>query len=293
MSNHYKNSGPMVLLSRLVYKYKIDITEAEGKKKLCRYKITENWHVVTEIRPESNAAKIISIIPKKIIEQTVFTQVTKEELNNNATLATMLPNFDPSISKCFYAEISGKLYVLLEKDLKKQVSRTLKNSKSVLHKVYEMEEIPVTEIENKRKSNIPGFILKDDGKYFYTEVPPKIGFNLEITTGHHMCSFGNDDCNRLSPDTDERGGCAKVRDQYKRIEKYHFIISGFETINTRQRSFVVLKCNNYEKRLPREPRSKNEVQSLKLQLANLYFDDDIQSYAEVRERKFRNNENFS
>lgn len=106
---------------------------------------------------------------------------------------------------------------------------------------YELTEISVTDLISKRKSGLPMFLLKQDGKYFYTEIPNDISFLASDILGSHLC--GN--CARMSPATDAGGGCAKVRNRVGRIERYPWITLGYETINTNVKSMVICNCQHF------------------------------------------------
>lgn len=110
---------------------------------------------------------------------------------------------------------------------------------------------PLTEVTPKmlsvyRSSEAAGFVLKVDGKFYYTKIPKNSNFSPFPFIGEHKCSTVGHECRRLSAKSDEQGGCAKVRDRYKCIENYPWITKGYETFNTFVESFVVIDCLHYE-----------------------------------------------
>ena len=129
--------------------------------------------------------------------------------------------------------------------------------------IFPLQEITKTELFGKRLSGKPGFVFKADGKYLYAQIPKEFNFvHAELLPGaQHQCScHPGKTCSRMSAASDEDGGCHKVRDlsvdttrgitpqklkPAKRIEKYPFILKGYETFNTDYESFGVLECSNY------------------------------------------------
>jgi len=109
---------------------------------------------------------------------------------------------------------------------------------------FPLKEVTIGELYIARCGKIPGFVLKEGERYFYTKIPAKLNF-VSLSIGEHKCGK---ECLHLSALSDEEGGCEKVRDiRNKMIEKYPFIVRGYETFNTKHDSFRVLECKNYQK----------------------------------------------
>lgn len=114
----------------------------------------------------------------------------------------------------------------------------------------EMVEFPLTEvsvdaIQELRDSGNPVFLYKENNKLYYTELPAKIHYDV-LLAGEHQCASATSDCRRLSAETDERGGCKKVRDRHLKLENYPFIKKGYQVFNTSNNCLVVLECKNFE-----------------------------------------------
>ena len=120
--------------------------------------------------------------------------------------------------------------------------KTFVSSTKECIKEVPLREIQVEKIKPLRKSGKPGIVIKDNGKYYYAEIDPEIKMVPEDMLGPHMCAQL---CHRLSPASDEKGGCAKVRGHSFFIERFDFIKLGYETFNVPTESFIVSKCSNY------------------------------------------------
>ena len=169
-------------------------------------------------------------------------------------------------------------------------------SKKKIDEKVEPLVFPLTEVTPKslaayRKKGIPSFVLKVDGKLYYTEIPDNISFVSSTILGAHQCAVAGHECHRLSAATDENGGCQKVRDRSKIIERYPWITSGYETFNTKHDSFVVANCLHYKKCPPRRDRTAAEINNAKLSLAQFVWDD-VTTLAEVRARRAKNKSNI-
>ena len=108
-----------------------------------------------------------------------------------------------------------------------------------------LKEISVKEIKALRKSTKCIFLYKNNGKYYYTEMPTRLHI-WELDVGEHQCASANNDCKRLSAKSDEEGGCKKVRDHKLELENFPFIKRGYQVFNTQDNCFVVLDCANHE-----------------------------------------------
>lgn len=112
---------------------------------------------------------------------------------------------------------------------------------------FNLIEVTAKELTYYRQSEIPSFVLKVDGKLYYTRIPRSISFVSCNILGRHKCSISRFECRRLSAASDDQGGCEKVRNKSKCIERYPWITNGFETFNTDQDAMVVAKCHHYKK----------------------------------------------
>lgn len=105
---------------------------------------------------------------------------------------------------------------------------------------YNLSEISKNEVIMRRKNKIPTFLLKIDGKYYYSRIPANLTLIGEKLLGTHMCAT----CKKISPLSDEDGGCEKVRNIARFIEKYDWISKGYETFGTTHDCFFVAECNH-------------------------------------------------
>lgn len=172
-----------------------------------------------------------------------------------------------------------------EKVLK--IEKHILSEKTFLEESIPLKEIPEEMIDYYRKTGIPSFLLKADGKFFYATIRNDIDFLFSNILGLHKCGLAGKECSRLSAASDENGGCAKVRNYSRRIELYPWITKGFETFNTTHDSFSVVECDHYKIYTPKEPMSVVEVNNAKLAIAQ-YVWDDVNSIKEVEARKRRN-----
>lgn len=108
-------------------------------------------------------------------------------------------------------------------------------------------EVTSEELAGYRNSGISSFVLKVDGKLYYSEIPANLNFGDTTILGAHKCAVIGHECHRLSAASDDQGGCAKIRNDSSFIEKYPWITTGYETFNTKHDSFVVVNCLHYEK----------------------------------------------
>lgn len=113
-------------------------------------------------------------------------------------------------------------------------------------RVFPLREISREEIFILYESGVPGFVLKEHGKFYYAEIKRNTKIESSML-GKHLCA----NCQHLSSASDEEGGCIKVRSLSKGIERFDFISFGFETFNTRSDSFIVFSCSNFEDDHPR------------------------------------------
>lgn len=149
---------------------------------------------------------------------------------------------------------------------------------------FALAEVTYEKLTEYRMSGIPSFMLKLDGKFYYTRIPNDINFITANILGAHQCAVVKHECSHLTAASDEEGGCAKVRDRSHCIERYPWITRGYETFNTKHDVFVVVNCLHYEKCPPRKKLTTEEVNRLKLSIAQ-YVWDDVTTLGEVRMRK--------
>lgn len=111
----------------------------------------------------------------------------------------------------------------------------------------DLQSVTKEQLLRIRKEGVPVFVLKIGNKLFYTKIHKM--FNTAGILGNvHMCSVNSITCARLSAASDANGGCQKVRDigKAKRIEKYDFILLGYEFANVKNDCLVVGVCKNFK-----------------------------------------------
>lgn len=112
-------------------------------------------------------------------------------------------------------------------------------------KIY-LKKISVSELIKARRTEKPGFVLKDGDDFYYAQIDKNLKFLSQNLLGRkHLCSEA---CLRLSTAQDKDGGCEKVRNFSNYIERYDWIRLGYESFNTTQDAFVVMRCNHYIRR---------------------------------------------
>lgn len=152
---------------------------------------------------------------------------------------------------------------------------------------YNLIEVTPEELNEYRNRGISSFVLKVDGKLYYTRIPDNINFVSSTILGTHRCAVAGHECNRLSAASDAQGGCAKVRDRSQHIERYSWITTGYETFNTLHDSFVVVNCSHYEPCIPNPKVPCKERQKAKLGLAQHLWED-VTDYEQVKKRVKQN-----
>lgn len=152
---------------------------------------------------------------------------------------------------------------------------------------FHLIEVTPETLADYRRKGISSFVLKNEERLFYSTIPNNMFFVSSTLLGLHKCAAVGEECHRLSAASDEEGGCAKVREFSKCIERYPWITTGYETFNTKHDSFVVINCLHYEKCPPRKHLTTAEINQLRLSLAN-YVWDDVKTIAEVKTRKTMN-----
>lgn len=132
---------------------------------------------------------------------------------------------------------------------------------------FSLTEVTPEMLADYRKKGVSSFVIKVDGKLYYSEIPNNISFISSTILGLHKCASAGHECNRLSAASDEEGGCEKVRNYSNCIERYPWITSGYETFNTKHDSFVVVNCLHYEKCKHLKLRTSVEINAARLDLA--------------------------
>ncbi|MBR3249677.1 MAG: hypothetical protein IKF83_03140 [Clostridia bacterium] len=141
---------------------------------------------------------------------------------------------------------------------------------------FPLQEVSVAELASIREKNTPGFVLKKNSHYYYTEISAvKKHRVMPENVTSHMCAS----CRFLSAASDEDGGCAKVRAFSRNIENFKYITFGFETFNTEADVFIVLNCLHWKNVIYRPTRPITEKDKIALAL---FLDEKIGSYHDVK-----------
>lgn len=130
---------------------------------------------------------------------------------------------------------------------------------------YPLTPVNVEEISKLRASGNPGFVLKNEGSYFYTEIPRTLSLVSNDILGNHKCPYckhffsSTAPCPKLTdpslswftrrlPASEEEipKFIERAVEQSSRIEKFPFIIKGYETFNCPAEAFVVIICSRYD-----------------------------------------------
>lgn len=128
---------------------------------------------------------------------------------------------------------------------------------------------------------------KAEKKFYYTRIPKDISFLSSNILGTHQCTIAGSDCRHLYAASDEHGGCAKVRNHSKCIERYPWFTMGYESFNTNYDSFVVVNCLHYEQCPPGKKFSTNEIKGATLRLAQFLWED-VKNLEKVKARIAKN-----
>ena len=149
--------------------------------------------------------------------------------------------------------------------------------------VYPLIEVTREDLDKFRNAGISSFVVKKDGKLWYTNIPEDLSFYNSEILGTHKCSIP---CKRLSAAQDPEG-CAKVRGYSTGIEKYPWIVEGYETFNTEKDSFVVCKCTHFESCPPQKKLTLKEIERRRLNLAQHMWPE-VESMDDVKKRLQKN-----
>ena len=164
------------------------------------------------------------------------------------------PRAVPSTITTIYLQGTKSLYA------KREYVTSTGRPKIIDENVYPLREVTPEELLSLRISRVPGFVFKTSGTFYYTEIPHDLNCAGIIKIGEHLCA----DCARCHANSDQEGGCRKVRNLFvnpdnvpidilprvisasKRIEKYQFITCGYQSFNTESslETFVVMICND-------------------------------------------------
>lgn len=161
------------------------------------------------------------------------------EFENTSTIKSDRPQ------KSYTIFLEGRSYLVVEK--KKYISSKNNSCPEIKRSIFALEEISAEQLEKKRQEKIPSFVLKENEKYYYTQISNNIKFYSSNLLGEHLCGAFGKECSHLSAANDENGGCKKVRMRSRYIEKFPWIKLGYETFNTGINDvFVVCTCEHYE-----------------------------------------------
>lgn len=138
---------------------------------------------------------------------------------------------------------------------------------------FPLMETTRTEIWQYRKLKIPTLILKVGDALYLSVIPKDNNFNFRQIIPEHRCAVSGHECRRLSALDDKHGGCEKVRNCARFIERYHWIRWGIETFGTSSDVFIVEDCEHYEKCPPRRIHTPDEIKKSKKNLAELFWDE--------------------
>ena len=125
-------------------------------------------------------------------------------------------------------------------------SSDLINTEIERRKEFPLKEVSIEKLTDLRKSGKPGFVLKENGKYYYAKIYKNLGLtSANLLNLDHQCAAKGLMCKHISL------GCQKVLEGSSFIEKYDWITLGYETFNLigAGECFVVLKCKNHEANL--------------------------------------------
>ena len=171
--------------------------------------------------------------PPKVVKRKITKSVVKRVWIEELTL------FEKTITRVY--EIS---YIRDDKTGKEEKIRRLKDCNEKC-KEYHLKSVEKTDLAALRNSKKPIFIVKEDDKYYYTEIHYTMSFYGTLNV-EHKCAPRKGVCKHLNPNSDECSGCAKVRNQNPHIENYDWITKAYEAVNNKYEAFVVLECKHHE-----------------------------------------------
>lgn len=183
---------------------------------------------------------------KNLVSEKVETSLEKE-IKNKKSVRTFFIDRDFLCQE----ETVEKFEIISETSPKRKARKIISNElvSTTTHEKYRFPllKVDVKDLPSLRKNGKPGFILKENGQYYYAEITERFSvFSINII-GPHLCACN---CARMRALPDSCGGCAKVRNRSKEgIEKYPWITVGYETYNCKNEAFVVIACGHYKKAL--------------------------------------------
>ena len=107
---------------------------------------------------------------------------------------------------------------------------------------FELKETTQKELAIYRKLQEPCFVLTIKGTSYFSPVPRELNLISSHMLGPHKCTTLDSTCSRFSAASDSKGGCEKVRHKSAGIERYPWIINGYETFATATEAFLVTEC---------------------------------------------------
>ena len=137
----------------------------------------------------------------------------------------------------------GKILVLTLMDVSLEGDRIIGRK----FQDFILKQVTKDKLSKIRDEGIPSFVLKHDGKLYWTQIPKNTNLVGSTMFGKHQCASTFCTCEKMSAASEEEGGCEKVRKFGKGIEILDFIEQGYETFGTNCDACVVGKCNNYKK----------------------------------------------
>lgn len=165
---------------------------------------------------------------------------SKKTLKTTVTTKTVLEGVET-----LRADILITTFEVITNRALKVVSKRQIDAK-VEHLSFPLIEVEPETLTDYRRKRVPSFVLKVNGKFFYSKIQSDINLVSSTILGAHRCASIDSVCNRLSAATDEEGGCEKVRDSSNHIERYPWITMGYETFNTKYDTFLVVQCLHCE-----------------------------------------------
>ena len=185
--------------------------------------------------------KLIDLAPeirkKKKVTRKTSTTIKNFSLDGEKKLLAQKITTTIKIVQEYNAD-TDRLLKNVSKEVEKEQIENLK---------FDLREVTEEEIDEYRRKNLPSFILKKKGKLYYAKIPKNINVtSIESFGEYHKCACSGKECKRLLAIPDEKGGCAKVRNRARFIEKYSWIPEGYETFGTVSDVFFVAKCSHYK-----------------------------------------------
>lgn len=222
--------------------------------------------------------------------------MAKEIVKKEKETSILYRNIRMNERKEIYGEevkIDTVVFYQMDPKVDKRFGERKKLGERVETKTFPLREISLEELTELRKTKKPSFVLKEDGRYYYAEISPYMTFIASSFLGEHKCAAAGKVCNLLSAAPDEEGGCEKVRNRSANIERYPWIIKGYETFGMDGRdTFVVLECQHHEKTPPRPHRTLDEVNQMKLGLSYFIWEEGAENRTEMLERISKNHANY-